>query len=155
MEPADHRQLVSLLAGDLSWLEEHSRRQPSLTREAGQLRHSAALVRNVVGPFLDGQPATPLHIAVVGGAGAGKSTIVNFLVGATVAEANPQAGYTRHPTAYIPGPGPLNWPAHLGFLGPLQRLAQAAPADLDQDVYQVRRISGAGNGQSASGPLGE
>jgi|SRR5262245_1146845 len=149
MEPADHRQLVSLLAGDLSWLEEHSRRQPSLTREAGQLRHSAALVRNVVGPFLDGQPATPLHIAVVGGAGAGKSTIVNFLVGATVAEANPQAGYTRHPTAYIPGTASSGWSGHLGFLGPLRKLDQPGPSDLDEDVYQVRRVEG------PASPLGD
>ena len=29
-----------------------------------------------------GRPPTPLHVAVVGGAGAGKSTVVNFLVGA-------------------------------------------------------------------------
>src|SRR5262245_33897452 len=149
MEPADHRQLVSLLAGDLSWLEEHSRRQPSLTREAGQLRHSAALVRNVVGPFLDGQPATPLHIAVVGGAGAGKSTIVNFLVGATVAEANPQAGYTRHPTAYIPGTASSGWSGHLGFLGPPRNLDQPGPSDLDEDVYEVRRVEG------PASPLGD
>src|SRR5262245_66020345 len=102
MDAADHRQLVSLLASDLAWLEDHSRRQPALAREAGQLRLAAALVRNVIGPFLDGEPKTPLHVAVVGGAGAGKSTVVNFLIGSAVADANPQAGFTRHPTAYIP-----------------------------------------------------
>src|SRR5687767_6345526 len=106
MHAPDHRQLVSLLASDFAWLEEHSRRQPALGRETGQLRLAAALVRNVVGPFLEGQPATPLHVAVVGGAGAGKSTVVNFLLGTPVAEANPQAGYTRHPTAYAPAGAP-------------------------------------------------
>jgi 50S ribosome-binding GTPase len=149
MEPADHRQLVSLLAGDLSWLEDHSRRQPALAREAGQLRLAAALVRNVVGPFLDGQPKTPLHIAVVGGAGAGKSTVVNFLVGAAVAEANPQAGYTRHPVAYIPGTASSGWSGHLGFLGPLRKLDRPGPSDLDEDVYQVRRI------EAPESPLGD
>ena len=39
---------------------------------AGQLRLAASLVRNVIGPFLDGQPVKPLHVVVVGGAGAGK-----------------------------------------------------------------------------------
>lgn len=140
MDPADHRQLVSLLASDLAWLEDHCRRQPALAREAGQLRLAAALDRNVVGPFLDDAGIAPLHIAVVGGAGAGKSTIVNFLVGAPAAEANPQAGYTRHPTAYIPATASTGWTGHLGFLGSLRKLDKPAPADLDEDVYQVRRV---------------
>src|SRR5262245_1952300 len=156
MESAEPRMLVSQLAEDLGWLEEHCRSKPDLAAQAGQLRLAAALVRNVIGPNLNGQSEVPLHVAVVGGAGAGKSTIVNFLAGASVAEANPQAGYTRHPTAYVPGSAPLNWPAHLGFLGPLQTLAQSAPANLDQDVYQIRRIAGGGNGQTGgTGPLGE
>jgi hypothetical protein len=142
MDAADPRQLVSLLASDLAWLEDHCRRQAALAREAGQLRLAAALVRNVVGPFLDGGAAAPLHVAVVGGAGAGKSTVVNFLVGAPVAEANPQAGYTRHPTAYLPADASSGWSGHLGFLGSLRKLEQPAPADLDEDVYQVRRLPG-------------
>ena len=150
MDAADHRQLVSLLATDLAWLEDHCRRQPALAREAGQLRLAAALVRNVVGPFLDGGPAVPLHVAVVGGAGAGKSTVVNFLVGSRVADANPQAGYTRHPTAYLPANASSGWSGHLGFLGPLRKLDHPAPGDLDEDVYQVRRVPG-----SASGPLSD
>ncbi len=150
MDPADHRQLVSLLASDLAWLEDHCRRQPSLAREAGQIRLAAALVRNVVGPFLDSSLLTPLHIAVVGGAGAGKSTIVNFLVGAAVAEANPQAGYTRHPTAYVTATGSTGWSGHIGFLGPLRKLDQQQPSNLDEDVYQVRRVP-----PSAQSPLGD
>src|SRR5262249_11972655 len=109
--------------------------------QAGQLRLAAALVRNTLGPFLDGQPPTPLHVAVVGGAGAGKSTVVNLLSGAGAAEANPQAGFTRHPIAYTNSNGPLRWPDHLGFLGPLRRLPQPCPSNLDEDVYQVRRIT--------------
>jgi GTPase SAR1 family protein len=146
----DHRQLVSVLADDYSWLEEHCRRQPTFARESGQLRLAAALVRNVVGPYLDGQAPTPLHIVVVGGAGTGKSTIVNFLVGSNVAEANPQAGYTRHPTAYLLGHTPATWTGHLGFLGPLRKLDQAAPANRDEDVYQVRRVE-----TTTANPLGD
>src|SRR5437764_15249692 len=134
------RTLTSQLADDLAWLEEHCRRQPDQANHAGKIRFAAALVRNCIGPFLDGQDAIPLHAAVVGGAGAGKSTVANLLSGATLAEANPQAGFTRHPIAYTSADGALGWSSHLGFLGPLQRLAQPGPASLDEDVYQVRRV---------------
>jgi hypothetical protein len=90
--------------------------------------------------LLDDQPPVPLHVVVVGGAGAGKSTVANLLSGATAAEANPQAGFTRHPIAYTSANGPLNWAGHLGFLGPLQPLTQPSPSSLDEDVYQVRRV---------------
>jgi hypothetical protein len=135
------RTLTSQLADDLGWLEEHCRRQPEQAAQAGQLRLAAALVRNCIGPFLNDQPPTPLHIAVVGGAGAGKSTVANLLCGAQAAEANPQAGFTRHPIVYTSANGVLSWPAHLGFLGPLRRLPQPSPANLDADVYQVRRVA--------------
>ena len=140
MEALDHRTAVSQLAEDLSWLEDHCRRQPDLAAHAGNLRLASALTRNVVGPFLENQPPKPLHLAVVGGAGAGKSTVVNFLAGTVVADANPQAGYTRHPTAFLPAGPPFQWPSFIGFLGPLQRITQEKPANVDEDVYQVRRI---------------
>ncbi|MBA4064656.1 MAG: hypothetical protein C0501_13270 [Isosphaera sp.] len=150
MEPTDHRSAVGELADDLRWLEDHCRRQPDLAAHAGTLRLASALTRNVIGPFLEGQPARPLHVAVVGGAGAGKSTVVNFLAGAVVAEANPQAGYTRHPTAFLP-PGPaFHWPTYIGFMGPLHRLAGDKPANADEDVYQVKRVPG-----DAESPLGD
>ncbi|HUR54998.1 MAG TPA: GTPase domain-containing protein, partial [Gemmataceae bacterium] len=140
MEAHDHRTAVGQLSEDLAWLEDHCRRQPDLGAHAGNLRLASALTRNVVGPFLEGQPPKPLHLAVVGGAGAGKSTVVNFLAGTVVADANPQAGFTRHPTAFLPaGPG-FQWPSFIGFLGPLQRISQEMPANLDEDVYQVRRV---------------
>src|SRR5262245_56598904 len=110
MEPTDHRSAVELLADDLRWLEDHCAREPGLAAHAGTLHLASALTRNVIGPFLEGQPAKPLHVAVVGGAGAGKSTVVNFLAGAAVAEANPQAGYTRHPTAFLPASRAIEWP---------------------------------------------
>lgn len=140
MDALDHRSAVGQLSDDLRWLEEHCRQQPGLAAHAGTLRLASALTRNVVGPFLEGQPAKPLHLAVVGGAGTGKSTVVNFLAGTVVAEANAQAGYTRHPTAYLPAGPAFAWPSFLGFLGPLQRISQEQPANLDEDVYQVKRV---------------
>jgi hypothetical protein len=139
--PLSVRALTAQLADDLSWLEKHCRQRPDQARATGQLRLAAALVRNCIGPLLDDQPSLPLHIAVVGGAGAGKSTVANLLCGATAAEANPQAGFTRHPIAYTSGSGPGNWAGHVGFLGPLQRLSNPAPSSLDEDVYQVRRVT--------------
>jgi GTPase SAR1 family protein len=149
MDPQTVRATVAQVADDLGWLERHCRQQPDLAPHAGQLRLAAALTRNVVGPALDGTQPVPLHVAVVGGAGAGKSTVVNVLCGAVVAEANPQAGYTRHPSAFLPAAGP-DLPAGPGFLGGLQRLAGTVPADRDEDVFQVRRRPAA-----ASDPLGE
>jgi len=151
MDILGHRALTSQLAEDLGWLEEHSRRRglsdavlqaaaPDQAIQASELRLAAALVRNVLGPYLNEQASTPLHIAVVGGAGTGKSTVANLLSGAPAAEANPQAGFTRHPIVYTSSGGALNWSGHLGFLGPLQRAPRESPASLDADVYQVRRV---------------
>lgn len=140
MQTLPTRALTAQLADDLDWLEKHARAQKDQERAANQLRLAAALTRNVLGPYLDDQPSTPLHVAVVGGAGAGKSTVANMLCGAVSAEANPQAGFTRHPIAYTGSAGAVNWAAHVGFLGPLTRLTQPGPSSLDQDVYQVRRV---------------
>jgi hypothetical protein len=141
MGQAAVRSLTNQLAEDLAWLEHHARTQPQHAAQAGELRYAAALVRNVVAPFLEGQGPTPLHVAVVGGAGAGKSTVANMLCGAVLAESNPQAGFTRHPVAYANAGGPISWPSSLGFLGSLQRLGRPEPSSLDADVYQLRRVS--------------
>jgi len=135
------RLLTSQLSEDLAWLEQHARRTTGDEEATARLRLAASLVRNTVGPLLDGQSAAPLHVVVVGGAGAGKSTVSNMLSGAVAAEANPQAGFTRHPIAYTGATGPINWTHHAGFLGPLSRLTEAAPSSLDQDVYQIRRLT--------------
>ena len=140
MHSLSKRALTSQLADDLGWLEQHARREPDHATTAGLLRLAGAVVRNCIGPFLDEQPPTPLHVVVVGGAGAGKSTVANMLSGSLQAEANAQAGFTRHPIAYTSSAGPLEWAAHLGFLGPLTRLTQPGPSSIDQDVYQVRRV---------------
>lgn len=154
MEPHAHRQKVRQLAEDLAWLEEHCRANSDLAVHTAHLRLAAALTRNVIGPAVDGQAARPLFVTVIGGAGAGKSTVVNFLVGSEVADANPQAGYTRHPTAFLPAALGTSWPSHLGFLGPLQRLAADQPANLDEDVYQVKRVPPPAGGGSDD-PLAE
>jgi hypothetical protein len=140
MDQAETRVRVNQLAQDLAWLEAHAAAKPDGTLARGRLRLATAMVRNVIAPYLEQQPPLPLHVAVVGGAGAGKSTIANWLIGDMAAESNPQAGYTRHPIAY--GKTDAAWPATLGFLGPLKRLDRQESARLDEDVYQVRRLNG-------------
>src|ERR1051325_8106000 len=141
MEQAAVRSLTKQIAEDLAWFEQHARSQPQHADQAGELRYASALVRNVIGPYLEGHGARPLHVAVVGGAGAGKSTVANMLCGAVLAESNPQAGFTRHPVAYAPADAAINLPSSLGFLGALRRIDGAQPSSLDADVYQVRRVS--------------
>lgn len=140
MEKTSVRTVVNQLGDDLHWLEQHSKEQTTQSLSAIRLRLAGALIRNCIGPMLDDQPPTPLHVAVIGGAGAGKSTVANMLSGAVAAETNPQAGYTRHPIAFTSSNAPTTWTGHLGFLGPLQKLTHPAPSSLDQDVYQVRHI---------------
>ena len=107
MDSLGSRNLTCQLADDLGWLEQHCRRHADPSTQAGLLHLAAALVRNGIGPFLEGQLPSPIHVAVVGGAGAGKSTVANLLSGAALAEANPQAGFTRHPVGYTADAGPL------------------------------------------------
>ena len=146
MDSLDTRTTCIQLAEDLAWLEDHCRTQTDLALHTNHLRLAGALVRNAIGPYLERQPAPPLHLAVVGGAGSGKSTVANFLIGAVAAEANPQAGFTRHPVAYVHGNQPHEWPAYLGFLGPLRKLPEPCPSNIDEDVYQIRRVSPDGPG---------
>ncbi|MGL4551819.1 MAG: GTPase domain-containing protein [Gemmataceae bacterium] len=139
MDTLSTRALTQQLADDLGYLEQHARRSDDAPA-AARLRLAAALVRNAISPALDGQEPAPLHVVVVGGAGAGKSTVSNMLSGSAASEANPQAGFTRHPIAFTGIPGPVGWANHLGFLGPLSRLTVPAPSSVDQDVYQIRRV---------------
>lgn len=134
-------ELTRQLAADLTWLEGFAGEREELHHAIVPLRLSAALLRNQVGPYLEKRPAQPLHVAVVGGAGTGKSTVANFLLGRQVAEANPQAGFTRHPVAYV-----AHESAHVlqlinGILGPLVSIPGPTPSDRDEDVFQVRQVA--------------
>src|SRR5262245_11295431 len=114
------RSLTADLADDLAWLEVHARKSTVYADKAVLLRFAAAIIRNQIAPQLDGTVPPPLFLAVVGGAGSGKSTIANLLCGAVVAEANPQAGFTRHPIAYSNSDNISGWPNGSGFLHSLR-----------------------------------
>jgi hypothetical protein len=150
MSDSPAHQLTHQLATDLSWLESYASERANLQDAVVPLRLAAALLRNQVGPFLQGRSALPLHVAVVGGAGTGKSTVVNFLIGRSVAEANPQAGFTRHPVAYVAvGSDQVNT-LNDGVLGPLKAIPGPTPSDRDEDVFQVRQVQLPGNSQDSA-----
>lgn len=137
---SEAERLVAALAQDFSWLEGYALERRSPAEELVQLRLAEALTTNHIGPFLRGDRGGPLQFVVVGGAGAGKSTVTNFLIGQAVAETNPQAGFTRHPIAYVLRQGPrprTSGPERLGRLR-LQRVA--VPGSYDEDVFQVREV---------------
>jgi GTP-binding protein EngB required for normal cell division len=156
MEISALRALIHQLSEDFNWLESYCHLQATkaskdqqaaqsdqLSAQAAQLRLAASLVRNTVGPYLEDQCVKPLHVTVVGGASAGKSTVVNMLTGSAGAEATAQAGFTRHPIAYIDSSAEAEQPfppSYRDFLGPLRYLKTPTPANLDEDVYQVRRL---------------
>jgi hypothetical protein len=135
------REALHQLGDDLAWLEEHAAKNPVDGPDGCRLALAASLVRNCLVPFLNDVQRGPLHVAVVGGAGTGKSTLVNFILGQAVAETNAQAGYTRHPVGYLtqsPGiePSATEW-----FGGRLRRLAATEPSNVDQDAYQIRPVT--------------
>lgn len=98
-----------------------------------ELLYAQALVRNYLLRCLSHQASDFRHIAVIGGGGAGKSTVVNILLGEKLAETNPQAGYTRHPTAFC-----KNIPDSLDFLPTLRAVPCYVAGDVDEDLYDVR-----------------
>lgn len=134
-------ELTKQLADDLTWLEVFASERDELQHAIVPLRLSAALLRNQVGPFLNQRPVQPLHVAVVGGAGTGKSTVANFLLGRQIAEANPQAGFTRHPVAYVAHDSAAVAQLVNGILGPLVSIPGPTPSDRDEDVFQVRQVA--------------
>lgn len=139
--PNLYQEVIQHLAEDYGWLEQHAISHGAKGQEVTRLRLTRAVVANSLGPFLRHIPPPPLHIVVVGGAGAGKSSLVNFLVGAPVAETNPQAGFTRHPVAYTLVRNLLPWFAADQLLHRLRRLDYPSPANLDEDVFQIRAVS--------------
>lgn len=106
-----------------------------------EIAFAVALARYRFAPPAGKMMTERLHVMVFGGAGAGKSTIANILVGAEVAEANAQAGYTKHPVSYYRSDREdidELWPERLGTLS---RFDGHEPANVDRDHFGYRRLS--------------
>ncbi|GBD36481.1 hypothetical protein HRbin36_01606 [bacterium HR36] len=130
LSPAEAAQeYVRLLELISQFFDKSSPRE--FTREP--ILYAAAVVRNYLLRCLE-EPQSPWqHVAVIGGGGAGKSTVVNILLGERLAEANPQAGYTRHPSAFCEQ---VDHCRHV--LPRLRPIPNPVPADVDDDIYDIR-----------------
>ncbi|MFA7593572.1 MAG: GTPase domain-containing protein [Thiohalobacteraceae bacterium] len=107
-------------------------------RQAG-LRLAAAALRD-----LDGLAAgpRPLQVAVVGPTQAGKSTVVNLLLGRVAAETSPLAGFTVHPTGFQLAADPLAPWADAFFTGWERQPASALQRER-LDCYALESVPAA------------
>jgi hypothetical protein len=107
-----------------------------------EVRFAVALTRYRFVPPQGKMLTERVHVMTFGGAGAGKSTVTNTILSADLAEVNPQAGYTRHPIAFLKSdvdrPSEL-WPDKLGLL---ERHDSAEHANIDDHRFGWRRLHG-------------
>lgn len=108
-------------------------------RRAG-LQLAAAAVRD-----LDGLAAGPRppQVAVVGPTQAGKSTVVNLLLGLAAAEASPLAGFTVHPAGFALAPADPQPAWADAFFAGWERLPAAALSRERLDCYALEPVSAA------------
>lgn len=102
----------------------------------------SALARYRLGGSPAGILAERRQVVVFGGAGAGKSTVANMLIGSGECDVNAQAGYTRRPTLYFQGDDATADPKLPIALGLLAREDGFRRGDGDADTYGWRRLGG-------------
>jgi len=86
-------------------------------------------------------PALPPQIVVIGPTQAGKSTVVNLLLGTDAAEANALAGFTRHPQGFATDPLDEEQSTIIDRLLPeLERVPPEALADDELQRYAITTI---------------
>jgi len=137
-ENVSAEQMFEQMAQDLSWLARRAQAQGRSPETCLRLSLAAAIARHSFRCAASACLPPIALVAVIGGAGSGKSTVTNLCIGRAVAETNPQAGYTRHPIVYVSARvSQESWCRHL-FGQRLQYHAGHVPADHDADIYQVR-----------------
>lgn len=106
-----------------------------------ELRFAVALARYRFAAPSSRLLAERIGVMVFGGAGAGKSTVANILVGAGVTEVNPQAGYTRHPIAIHKTDSIAPSEMLPDRLGPLERDDACGLPNVDRDVFGYKALT--------------
>jgi GTPase SAR1 family protein len=89
---------------------------------------------------LRARPERVPQIAVMGPTQVGKSTVVNLLVGAEVAEVSPLAGFTVHPGAFVIGPAASDQDWLEGFFPGWTRSAVNTLSPERLDAYGVMQV---------------
>jgi GTPase SAR1 family protein len=115
-----------------------------LTRRVAALQLAEAALRDLV--TLANPVPRPLQVAVLGPTQVGKSTVVNLLIGQSVAEVSPLAGFTIHPQGFALPSREVN----LAWIGPFfpgwERLESAALSRERLDCYALHHLTGAAPG---------
>ncbi len=84
------------------------------------------------------------HITVIGPTQAGKSTMINWLVGEAVATPSPLAGYTVHPQGFAFGPSPLSEEAIASYFKGYQRIPRSSLNAHDLNAFSLESLSSLG-----------
>ena len=98
---------------------DHARAQglsPLLT----SLEFAEAVLEKV--EWMGQRPQNPIQIAIIGPTQAGKSSVINWLAGTSLAEASPLAGFTVHPQGFMLTPNPVQLDTVDGYFHGYQRL---------------------------------
>lgn len=99
------------------------------------LLRSLALAEAVLRIACDEGPRPLPHVAVIGPTQAGKSTVVNLLLGAPAAGVSPLAGFTVHPQAFALAADGTGTPAAEEALGPVfADWPRVAPEELRREL---------------------
>jgi len=100
-----------------------------------QLNLVEAFIRK--GQLIASESYQPLHIAVVGPTQAGKSSIVNLLLGSQSAGVSPLAGYTVHPQGFCSGVSLAQCADLQHYFGRFQQLPQSQLSKDRHDCYSL------------------
>ena len=115
-----------------------------LSRRLAALELTEAALRDIAA--LDGPAPRPLQVAVVGPTQVGKSTVVNLLLGQSVAEVSPLAGFTIHPQGFALPSREANPDWIKPFFPGWERLENTAPSRDRLDCYALHHLTGDAHG---------
>ncbi|MGR9106484.1 MAG: GTPase, partial [Gammaproteobacteria bacterium] len=94
------------------------------------------------GDLLKRYPTLPTQIAVIGPTQAGKSSVVNLLLGGNFAEISPLAGFTTFPQGFALGLNDLDNLAIEDFFQGYRRIASAERAASPNGVFSLSCVPG-------------
>ncbi|WP_031435651.1 GTPase [Methylomarinum vadi] len=113
-------------------------REPLLTeyqQRVEQLIYAEAFIRK--GQIQEARKHFPLQIAVIGPTQAGKSSVVNLLLGDEIAGVSPLAGYTVHPHGFCHNTAIDDCVGLQNYFGRFQQLAEQQLSNSRYDCYSL------------------